>query len=163
MDIYLGFIKLTSKKAYLQLIGYRQVHPVYKWLWKSYCQPRRKFFSGTCWRTNSTLSELLRRKTVELESYNCALCHQDSDETLMHLFFHCPFAMSCWNALGLAPFVQSELLQTISVFGDLIHQPFFMEIIISMCWAIWTARNDLIFRNLQHSVGSVENYYLMLN
>ena len=31
---------------------------------------------------------------------------------------------------------------------------FFMEIIVAMIWAIWTARNDLIFRNLQQSVDS---------
>jgi hypothetical protein len=71
---------------------------------------------------------------MELESYNCALCHLDTKESLMHLFFHCPFAMSCWNVLGLAHFVQGELLQTISVFKEQIHRPFvFMEIIISMC------------------------------
>jgi hypothetical protein len=76
------------------------------------------------------------------ESYFCALCHLDSDETLVHL------------TLGLAPFVQDDLLQTISAFKDFINKP--MEIIISMCWSIWFALNDLIFRNLQHSVGSTK-------
>ena len=27
----------TSSKAYLHLTGTRNVHPAYKWLWKSYC------------------------------------------------------------------------------------------------------------------------------
>jgi hypothetical protein len=81
---------------------------------------------------------------MALESYFCALCHLDSDETLVHLTF------------GLAPFVQDDLLQTISAFKDFINKPFYMEIIISMCWSIWFARNDLIFRNLQHSVGSTK-------
>jgi hypothetical protein len=93
---------------------------------------------------------------MALDSYDCPLCNLNSDETFMHLFFHCPFAMSCWNVLGLAPFIQPELLQTLSVFKDVIHQSFFMEIIISMCWAIWSARNDSIFRGFQHSVSSAK-------
>jgi hypothetical protein len=27
-----------------------------------------------------------------------------------------------------------------------------MEIIVTMCWAIWIMRNDIIFRNLAHSI-----------
>jgi hypothetical protein len=30
--------------------------------------------------------------------------------------------------------------------------PIFMEIVISMLWAIWMQRNDCIFKNLQHSI-----------
>jgi hypothetical protein len=30
--------------------------------------------------------------------------------------------------------------------------PFYMEILVTMCWSIWTMRNDLIFRNIPHSV-----------
>jgi hypothetical protein len=29
-----------------------------------------------------------------------------------------------------------------------------MEVFISMCWAIWTNRNDSIFRSIQHSFSS---------
>jgi hypothetical protein len=29
---------------------------------------------------------------------------------------------------------------------------FFMKILITMCWSIWTMRNDIIFRNVPHSV-----------
>jgi hypothetical protein len=31
--------------------------------------------------------------------------------------------------------------------------PFYMEIIITMCWAIWMMRNDIIFRNIAHLVS----------
>jgi hypothetical protein len=27
-----------------------------------------------------------------------------------------------------------------------------MEIIVTMCWAIWIMRNDIIFRNIAHSI-----------
>jgi hypothetical protein len=26
-----------------------------------------------------------------------------------------------------------------------------MEIIITMCWCIWTVQNDVIFKNIKHS------------
>jgi hypothetical protein len=33
------------------------------------------------------------------------------------------------------------------------QRPFFMEVIVSMCWTIWTVKNDIILKNLQHLVG----------
>lgn len=82
---------------------------------------------------------------MDLESYNCVLCHLDAEESLLHLFFHCPFAASCWNVLGLAHLIQEDPFQTFSAFK---------EIVVAMCWAIWSARNDLIFRHQQHSIDS---------
>ena len=109
-------------------------------------QIARKFFFWLLLKDRLSTRELLRRKTMDLESYNCVLCHLNVEESLLHLFFHCPFAMSCWNLLNLAHLIQSNLLDTISAFKDQIQRSFYMEIIISMCWAIWTARNDVIFR-----------------
>lgn len=92
---------------------------------------------------------------MELESYDCVLCHPSTEETLMHFFFfHCPFAVCCWNTLGLAPLIQDDLLDTLTAFKVHLGQPFFMEIIICMSWAIWAARNGNVFRGLQHSVAS---------
>lgn len=90
----------------------------------------------------------------KLENYNCVLCHLGTEESVLHLFLDCPFAMSCWDILGLAHLIQGNLLNTISEFKFHIHHPLFMEIIVSLCLAIWSARNDLIFRNIQHSVAS---------
>jgi len=80
-----------------------------------------------------------------LENYNCVLCHLDTEESLHHLFLHCPFAMSCWNVLGLAHLIQGDILDTISLFKTQIQRPIFMEIIVAMFWAIWSTRNDVIF------------------
>ena len=39
--------------------------------------------------------ELLKRKNMNLDSYNCVLCLQGAEESLQHLFFHCSFAQCC--------------------------------------------------------------------
>ena len=143
----------TSSKAYLHLTGTRNVHPAYKWLWKSYCQPRRNFFFWLLLKDRVSTRAPLRRKNMELECYSCVHCLLDTDETLLHLFFHCPFALACWNTLGMANLVQPDVFQTLTAFRDHLQKPFLMEIIISMCWAIWSSRNDSIFRNIQHSLA----------
>jgi len=81
-----------------------------------------------------------------LENYNCLLCHSDTEESLHHLFLHCPFAMSCWNVLGLANLIQGDILDMISLFKTQIQRPIFMEIIVlAMLWAIWYTRIGLLF------------------
>jgi len=89
---------------------------------------------------------------MELQSYNCVLCHQDVEESLHHLFMDCLFAKTCWNMLGLAYLIQGSMLDSVPLFRAQINRPFFMEVIVAMFWAIWSARNDVIFRNLHHSV-----------
>ena len=76
--------------------------------------------------------EILRRKNIELQSYNCVLCHLDIEESLHHLFLDCPFAMSCWNLLGLAHLIQGNIFDTLNLFKAQIHRHFFMEIIVAM-------------------------------
>ena len=41
---------------------------------------------------------------------------------------------------------------TLDLFKAHLQTPIFMEIVISMLWAIWMQRNDCIFKNLQHSI-----------
>jgi len=144
----------TSSKAYLNLISTRQVHSAFKWLWKSSCQAKRKFFFWLLLQDRLSTRDILKWRNMELQCYDCVLCHLCTEERLMHLFFSCPFSMSCKNTLGLAPMIFDDLFQTLSAFKLHLQQPFFMEIIIYICWAIWSARNDNIFRGLQHSIAS---------
>ena len=60
------------------------------------------------------------------------------------------------NILGLAQLIQVNLLDTIPLLRMHINKPFFMEIIIAMFWEIWTAQNDAIFRNHNHSLEAIK-------
>jgi hypothetical protein len=69
-----------------------------------------------------------------LEDYNCAICVDSTEETLLHLFLDCPFAMECCETLGSTVQHFDDPFQTISSFRIQLVVPFSMEIITSMCW-----------------------------
>lgn len=89
-----------------------------------------------------------------LQDYNCVLCSHNIEESLFHLFFDCPFAMACWYSLNLVIPVNCTPLQIFEAFKAQLQIPFFLEIIVTMCWSIWTVRNDAIFRGLPISIRS---------
>jgi 5-methylcytosine-specific restriction endonuclease McrA len=44
---------------------------------------------------------ILRRKIMHLDSYNCVLCNLSEEETVDHLFMYCPFARDRWDLLNI--------------------------------------------------------------
>jgi hypothetical protein len=80
---------------------------------------------------------LRRRRKVLEEGYNCVLCHLGTEETIEHLFFDCPSAISRWFAIGIVwednLSIHQKLYQARHVFG----QPFFMEIFMISAWCLW--------------------------
>jgi hypothetical protein len=95
---------------------------------------------------------LLRRKGMHLEDYDCVFCTLHIEEDLIHMLFHCPFAMACWYSLNVLLPNSEDISTILESIRDQLRVTFFMEIIVTMCWAIWIMRNDIIFRNLAHSV-----------
>lgn len=85
----------SSKKAYKQLMGTTPISPVFKWMWKSCCRGRHKFFFWLLLRDRLNTRNILRRKRRVLDDYSCALCSSNSEETLVHLFFTCSFSQWC--------------------------------------------------------------------
>lgn len=142
----------SSRKVYSHFIGNRHPHIAYKWIRNSSCQNKRKIFFWLILKDRLSTRALLLRKYMHLPDYTCVLCHSNVVEDICHLFFHCPFAMACWSAIQvLVPNLQDPC-QLVQSFRDQLRLPFAMEVIITMCWSIWMARNDLIFRGLPHSV-----------
>jgi len=80
------------------------------------------------------------------------------EETLLHLFFDCPFALACWAKINIA-LIGNSTWQILENIKDQLHLPFSMEIIIMFCWSLWMQRNDLIFRGIQPSpLGCVQSF-----
>lgn len=70
-----GSIVFTPSKAYDHLIGTRQVHPAFTWLWISTCRNKGKFFFWLWLKNCLNTRALLNRKNMALEDYNCVLCN----------------------------------------------------------------------------------------
>jgi hypothetical protein len=73
------------------------------------------------------------------------MCHLGAEETIEHLFFDCPSAVSRWLALGIgwedSFIIHQKIYQAKHDFG----QSLFMEIFMIGAWCIWKQRNDVIF------------------
>jgi len=87
-----------------------------------------------------------------LQDYACFLCTLAVDETVTHLFLHCPFSEQAWNAIGLQVPQNHEPFRVLEHFEHTLAVPFFMEIIILWSWSIWKVRNGVIFNNQVHSI-----------
>jgi hypothetical protein len=118
--------------------------------------PKINFFPWLLLADRLNTRDLLRRRHKHLEGgYHCVLCHEQVDETSLHLFFECTSSVSRWFAVG----IQWE--QQGSVFQMLMHQrenfsdPYFMDLFMISAWCIWKERNDFIFN---HKVPSLENW-----
>ena len=74
----------------------------------------------------SNTINLLRRKNMDLDSYNCVLCNLDCEETSFHLFFECPFSRDCWSTIpinwNLNLSALDMILQAREDFGDAIFR-----------------------------------------
>jgi hypothetical protein len=76
---------------------------------------------------------LLRRKNMPLESYDCELCLLIKQEKLRHLFFKCLFARNCWNQIGVNSPTWLKPDRTSRNIKRALRIPFGMDIIILMC------------------------------
>jgi hypothetical protein len=96
---YVWGSSFSSKQAYKQLIGHQHIYNSYRWLWTSSCQNKRKIFFWPILSNRLSTRALLRRKGMFLQDFNCVFCTLNIEEDLLHLLFHCPFAMACWYSL----------------------------------------------------------------
>ena len=85
---------------------------------------------------------------MHLNSYNCELCHLPTKETVTHLFLECPFAKFCWNLINIQIPDKASFPQVNLHFRNQLNCEFFMNAVIIMCWTIWGARNNLIFKGI---------------
>ena len=150
--------RFQSPKAYKELIGHSQIHNTYKWLWDCFCQPKHKVFFWLLIKDRLSTRNILKRKNMVLDSYNCVLCNENVEETVEHLFLHCNFATQCWNFLNLDIPSNSDFPDIVVHFKSTLQSQFFMMVVILMCWTIWLARNDLIFKGIPANLGTSKSF-----
>lgn len=102
---------------------------------------------------------LLRRKNMELPNYNCVLCSANTEETVQHLFLQCPFAQHCRGFLHLYISDPDDPFSSLESLKLQLNIPFFTDVVIILCWVIWMARNDLIFRDIQPMATSSKSLF----
>ena len=66
MDLHLGILKLLFWNTYKQLIGHQHVPRAFKWLCKSACQNKRKFFFWLILKDCLSTRALLKRRNMHL-------------------------------------------------------------------------------------------------
>jgi hypothetical protein len=166
-DTWLAFNSATSfkvSKAYQHIVGTRDVCSLFKWLWKSCCQHKHKVFFWLILRDRLNTRELLQRKNFFLPDYSCAVCERSSIESGLYLFFQCPFALLCWRYLcpSWQPPAPSPHIQPKDYIMSLklaIAQPFSLELIILVCWALWITRNEIIFKGIPPSIYRARKFF----
>jgi hypothetical protein len=55
------------------------------------------------------------------------------EESVMHMFFSCPFAQIYWASLGLLPPQTDDPFVVITIYRAQLHCPFALEILITIC------------------------------
>lgn len=99
---------------------------------------------------------MLKRRHYRIanDDYGCILCATSPEETLVHLFFHCPFSKDCWRTLGVVWPNDNCTLRLVHSGREVWGQPMFMEMFVVAAWGIWKERNDKLFRGVTPSHGS---------
>jgi hypothetical protein len=145
----------SVKKAYQCISGQSILHPVYKWLWQCSCQNKHKVFFWLLIKARLSTRELLRRHY----QISTVLCNGSIEESLIHLFFDCPFATQCWAWINVQVDQSADPIQNLDNFKVQLQVPFFMEIIVLMSWTIWKIRNDMIFRQENPSFQATKDFF----
>lgn len=101
--------KFSVARAYKQLSVHRAIRKSFKWIWNNSCQNKHKVFAWLFLMDRLSTRELLKRKNMELQDYDCVLCNSSMEEMLCHLLIKCPFVLACWNWIDLQVYDQLDL------------------------------------------------------
>ena len=133
------------------MVCFRNIVPqeAFKWIWKSKCSPKIKFFCWLLFSDRLNTRNMLRRRHFNVTSnFNCPLCSQQQEETVDHLFFHCPFSIMCWNELQMHWDQNGNRLDIVTNARKNHNRPMFMETFMLGAWSIWKERNNWVFNQI---------------
>lgn len=105
---------LKSKKVYDLFFAHLSPHPAITCIWKSKCTMKVKAFLWLLFMDRLNTRDMLQRRQLHVQDGpSCKMCTSGVLEDMVHMFFSCPFAKSCWNLLGVSWDEDLEFLQMI--------------------------------------------------
>lgn len=94
-------VNVPQNKLISNFIGLFQLPPSSNGCGNHLCSPSKSFSFGYFWGIGLTLETCSKGKNKYLPSCHCELCVHREEETLLHLFFECPFSQACSIYLGI--------------------------------------------------------------
>lgn len=70
-----GSTEFSLARMYRLIVGHHQPDQAFRWVWKSFYQPKHKVFYWLLMKDRLSTRNILRRKNMHLESYNYELCN----------------------------------------------------------------------------------------
>ncbi|KAF7839279.1 reverse transcriptase [Senna tora] len=146
-----------------------------KWIWRSNCHYRLKFFLWLCVNNGLPTKVNLIKRRIHIDA-SCPFCNSD-EETASHLFKECSFSQTIWqltkcnlkaqNVEDLTSWVRENCINTSVDTLGVAHNTLF----IYTLWQIWLARNEHIFNTksllllviAKKSMAAAAEYYHLAN
>ncbi|CAL1408646.1 unnamed protein product [Linum trigynum] len=119
----------------------------WKWMWNLDIPPKLKFFVWRCAKNGLATKEKLFQRKCSPNSI-CQVC-QCPIESLVHCLFLCDHARESWTTIFPSlpiPAQSTAFLDWLYSLKDVIHARA-MSHVIFLCWNIWKARNECVFKN----------------
>jgi hypothetical protein len=137
----------STKKIYEAILEPPVAPAPFKWIWKSCCMSKHKFFFWLLLLDRLNTKDLMLRKNIFVESSECVLCQSEDREYLMHLFFECDFSQNFWLKLRMEWDTEMPLIDMLIEGKQRQNNICFREVLIVGCWSLWNHRNKIIFDN----------------
>jgi len=127
---------------------------VWKFIWNLNVPPKlRHFWWKACCNLLATKENLHRRKCSP--SPLCTICNQEKEST-EHLFFRCGWTLATWFGNNLTYKVDTEAISSVMKWTIAIMESLnsakegrdLMSRCVSLCWQIWKARHEWVFRSV---------------
>jgi hypothetical protein len=135
-----------ASQYYKHLHAHIQTFAVSKWIWKSCCTLKTKFFGWLLLNDRLNTRDMLQRRNWHVtDETHCVLCPARIYEDRLHLFFQCNFSQRIWCYLQIDWSLSQDLQTAASMARADFGKPFFMEVVIIACWNIWKQRNENFF------------------
>lgn len=102
--------RYQSRNVYLRYTESEQARCPFKWIWKSCCQSKQKFFFWLLIQDRLNTKDMMARKNFFVQDMHCVLCDESINEDVTHLFFGCQFSHQFWWMLELEWNTDSPLI-----------------------------------------------------